>query len=44
MCGIFGIAKSFRSLILTHLGLYALQHREQESTGISSSIPRGLHA
>jgi amidophosphoribosyltransferase len=37
MCGIFGIANHSDASRLTHLGLYALQHRGQESTGISSS-------
>jgi amidophosphoribosyltransferase len=37
MCGIFGIANHSDASGMTHLGLYALQHRGQESTGISSS-------
>ena len=37
MCGIFGIANHSESSRLTYLGLYALQHRGQESTGISVS-------
>jgi amidophosphoribosyltransferase len=37
MCGIFGIANHSDASKMTHLGLYALQHRGQESTGISSS-------
>src|SRR3989454_378514 len=37
MCGIFGIANHSDASSMTHLGLYALQHRGQESTGISSS-------
>jgi amidophosphoribosyltransferase len=37
MCGIFGIANHTGAAGLTYLGLYALQHRGQESTGISSS-------
>src|SRR5436190_21033030 len=37
MCGIFGIANHSDAARLTYLGLYALQHRGQESTGISSS-------
>ena len=37
MCGIFGIANHSDASGITHLGLYALQHRGQESTGISSS-------
>src|SRR5688572_10448746 len=37
MCGIFGIANHSDAARLAYLGLYALQHRGQESTGISSS-------
>ncbi len=37
MCGIFGIANQPESARLTYLGLYALQHRGQESTGITVS-------
>jgi amidophosphoribosyltransferase len=37
MCGIFGIANHTDASSMTHLGLYALQHRGQESTGIASS-------
>jgi amidophosphoribosyltransferase len=37
MCGIFGIANHPEASRLTYLGLYALQHRGQESTGIASS-------
>src|SRR5688572_16462521 len=37
MCGIFGIANHPDAARLTYLGLYALQHRGQESTGMSSS-------
>jgi len=37
MCGIFGIANPSDASTMTHLGLYALQHRGQESCGISSS-------
>jgi amidophosphoribosyltransferase len=37
MCGIFGIANHSDAAQMTYLGLYALQHRGQESTGISSS-------
>jgi amidophosphoribosyltransferase len=34
MCGIFGIYGTPDAAALTHLGLYALQHRGQESAGI----------
>jgi amidophosphoribosyltransferase len=37
MCGIFGIANNGDAAQMTYLGLYALQHRGQESTGISSA-------
>jgi amidophosphoribosyltransferase len=37
MCGIFGIANHAEASTTTYLGLYALQHRGQESTGIASA-------
>ena len=37
MCGIFGIANHAEASRLTYLGLYALQHRGQASTGIATS-------
>lgn len=37
MCGIFGIYNHSDASELTYLGLYALQHRGQESAGIVSS-------
>ena len=36
MCGIFGVYGHPEAAVLTHLGLYALQHRGQESAGIVS--------
>ena len=36
-CGIFGVYNHSEAAKLTYLGLYALQHRGQESTGIVSS-------
>ena len=36
-CGVFGIYGTERAANLTYLGLYALQHRGQESAGIASS-------
>lgn len=36
MCGIFGISGHHEAAALTHLGLYSLQHRGQESAGIVS--------
>jgi amidophosphoribosyltransferase len=37
MCGIFGISGHAEAATLTHLGLYSLQHRGQESAGIVSA-------
>ncbi len=42
MCGIFGISNQPEAARLTYLGLYALQHRGQESTGISVSDGKEL--
>ena len=36
MCGVFGITRHPDAATLTHLGLYSLQHRGQESAGIVS--------
>ncbi len=36
-CGVFGIYNHEESTNITYLGLYALQHRGQESCGITSS-------
>ena len=36
-CGVFGIIGHPEAAHLTYLGLYALQHRGQESAGIASS-------
>ena len=43
MCGIFGIYDHPEASNLTYLGLYALQHRGQESCGIASSNGKELH-
>ena len=43
MCGIFGIDGCDDAANLTYLGLYALQHRGQEITGIVSWDGRQLH-
>jgi amidophosphoribosyltransferase len=43
MCGIFGIANHSDAAQMTYLGLYALQHRGQESTGISSADGGEVH-
>lgn len=43
-CGIFGIYDHPEAANLTYLGLYALQHRGQESCGIVSSDGAALHS
>jgi amidophosphoribosyltransferase len=43
-CGIFGVIGHPEAARLTYLGLYALQHRGQESAGIVSSDGERLHA
>ena len=43
MCGIFGIESDSAAANLTYLGLYALQHRGQESVGIVSWDEQRLH-
>ena len=43
MCGIFGVYAPGRSVAhLTYLGLYALQHRGQESAGMAASDREGV--
>jgi amidophosphoribosyltransferase len=42
-CGIFGIFDHPEAANLTYLGLYALQHRGQESAGIAASDGTGVH-
>jgi amidophosphoribosyltransferase len=37
MCGIIGVSGIADAARLTYLGLYALQHRGQESAGIVGS-------
>lgn len=37
-CGVFGVAEHPESAVYTYLGLYALQHRGQESAGICSRL------
>ena len=41
-CGLFGIANRPDAAQLTYLGLYALQHRGQESAGICSADGRSI--
>ncbi|MBK9313854.1 MAG: amidophosphoribosyltransferase [Acidobacteria bacterium] len=43
-CGVFGIYGHEEAARLTYLGLYALQHRGQESAGIVSSDGEQLYA
>ena len=43
MCGIFGISGHPESARMAYFGLYALQHRGQESTGIASYDGRHIH-
>jgi amidophosphoribosyltransferase len=43
VCGIFGIYNHAEASNHTYLGLYALQHRGQESAGIVSSDGKQLH-
>ena len=42
-CGVFGIFGRVEAAKLAYLGLYALQHRGQESAGIVSSDGQSLH-
>jgi amidophosphoribosyltransferase len=42
-CGVFGVFGHPEAANLTYLGLYALQHRGQESAGIGSSTGRDLY-
>lgn len=44
MCGVFGISGHHEAAALTHLGLYSLQHRGQESAGIVSVEDGNVHA
>ena len=42
-CGIVGVYGSPEAAIWTYLGLYSLQHRGQESTGIACSDGETIH-
>jgi amidophosphoribosyltransferase len=41
-CGIFGVYNNPQAAHLTYLGLYALQHRGQESSGIAVAGPQKI--
>ena len=44
-CGVFGVFAPSRDVArLTYFGLYALQHRGQESAGIATSDGRAAYA
>ena len=42
LCGVFGVYNSSEAANLTYLGLYALQHRGQESSGMVVSDTKNL--
>lgn len=43
-CGVFGVfGKGFEAARLVHPGLWALQHRGQESSGIAASNGKSIH-
>lgn len=42
-CGVFGIYNHPEAARMTHLGLFALQHRGEEAAGICSSDGKDLH-
>src|SRR4029434_2291554 len=42
-CGVFGVSDSDDAANLAYLGLYALQHRGQESAGIASLEDGKIH-
>jgi len=42
-CGVFGVFGHKDAAKLTYFGLYALQHRGQESAGIVSSTEREIN-
>ncbi len=43
-CGIFGVYGNERAAQLTYLGIYALQHRGQESAGIATSNGKNIYS
>lgn len=42
-CGVFGVTGTRNAAMLTYLGLYALQHRGQESCGIATGDGKTIH-
>ena len=42
-CGVFGIFNHAEASKMAYLGLYALQHRGQESAGIASTDGSQIH-
>ena len=44
MCGIFGISGHEEAARLAYFGLYALQHRGQESAGIATWADGEIHS
>ncbi|MBI5208212.1 MAG: amidophosphoribosyltransferase [Candidatus Firestonebacteria bacterium] len=42
-CGVFGVFGNSRAAQLTYLGIYALQHRGQESAGITTSDGKRIY-
>ncbi len=42
-CGVFGVFNHPEAARLTHLGLFALQHRGEEAAGICTSDGKSLH-
>ena len=42
-CGVFGVFGHVDAAKLTYFGLYALQHRGQESAGIVTSTGKSIH-
>lgn len=42
MCGVFGVSGVPDAARLSYLGLYALQHRGQESAGVTAITPEGV--
>ena len=42
-CGLFGVWNHAEAANVTYLGLYALQHRGQESAGIAATDGHAFH-